>query len=160
MSSQTTLTYIVCIHHNRAPVTRTLAKQPLSVRARPGAIERLRQRARQTGQTQAALAERYIEEGLRRDEHPLITFRDALGGRRPALVGTRLDVWQVIETLRQNEDSLAETAEYLEIPPQHVRACLRYYSDFKSEIDEWTERARWISQREGELWQREQTILG
>jgi hypothetical protein len=45
------------------------------------------------------LAERYIEEGLRHDEHPLIYFRDREIGRRPALLGTRLDVAEVISTI-------------------------------------------------------------
>ena len=30
----------------------------------------------ESGESQTALAERYLEEGLRRDEHPLIWFRD------------------------------------------------------------------------------------
>jgi hypothetical protein len=40
---------------------------------------------------QTTLAERYIEEGLRMDEHPLVYFREGASGRRPALLGTRLD---------------------------------------------------------------------
>ena len=62
------------------------------------------------GQPQTALAERYLEEGLRMDEHPLIYFRDGANGRRPALLGTRLDVADVIETLRQNDRSVERTA--------------------------------------------------
>ena len=37
---------------------------------------------------------RYAEEGARRDEHPLITFRDGPTGRRAGLVGGP-DVWEV-----------------------------------------------------------------
>jgi len=35
------------------------------------------------GPGQTALAERYIEEGIRQDEHPLIYFREGAAGRRP-----------------------------------------------------------------------------
>jgi uncharacterized protein (DUF433 family) len=93
-------------------------------------------------------AERDIEEGLRRDEHPLVYFRDGEAGRRPALLGTRLDVADVIATIRQNGDSVEEAADYLEIPFEHVDACLRYYVDYKNEIDAWIERSRAIAERE------------
>jgi len=61
-------------------------------------LARLKQRSQETHAPQTALAERYIEEGLRHDEHPLIYFRDGEMGRRPALLGTRLDVAEVIST--------------------------------------------------------------
>ena len=57
---------------------------------------------------------------MRQDEHPLIYFRESAAGRRPALLGSRLDVAAVLTTLRQNENSVDETADYLEIPIEHV----------------------------------------
>jgi uncharacterized protein (DUF433 family) len=89
-----------------------------------------------------------IEEGLRRDEHPLISFRDGEAGRRPVLLGTRLDIAEVIATIRQNENSVEEAADYLETPVEHVEACVRYYADYKDEVDAWIERTRAIAQRE------------
>ena len=59
-------------------------KQGVSFRFHPWTVERLKQRAIDVGAPQAALAERYIEEGMRIDEHPGIYFRDAGSGRRPA----------------------------------------------------------------------------
>jgi uncharacterized protein (DUF433 family) len=120
---------------------------------------RLKQRAQETHAPQTALAERYIEEGLRHDEHPLIYFRDGAAGRRPALLGTRLDVADVITTIRQNDNSVEETASYLEIPLEQVEACLRYYADYKDEIDAWVDRARTVAERERERWQRRQQVL-
>lgn len=120
---------------------------------------RLKQRAQETHAPQTALAERYIEEGLRHDEHPLIYFRDGAAGRRPALLGTRLDVADVVTTIRQNENSLEETSAYLEIPLEQVDACLRYYADYKDEIDAWIEQVRAIAEHERERWQRRQQAL-
>jgi uncharacterized protein (DUF433 family) len=134
-------------------------RKPLSFRLQIGTVERLERRAEETGLTQTALVERYIEEGLRVDAHPLIRFRDGFGGRRPALIGTRIDVWQVIETLRGNERSIEDTADYLGVAPEHVRACMRYYADFQNEIDEWTRRARAFEEREEENWRRQQELL-
>lgn len=135
------------------------ARKPLSFRVRTATTDRLERYAKEVGETQTALVERYVEEGLRMDVHPLIHFRDGLGGRRPALLATRLDVWQVVETIRQNDRSVDAAAAYLEIPVEHVRACLRYYADFQEEIDEWVARARAIEAREDENWRRQQELL-
>ena len=51
-------------------------KQSVAFRFDPITVARLKQRAQETHAPQTALAERYIEEGLRHDEHPLIYFRD------------------------------------------------------------------------------------
>ena len=135
------------------------AKRPLAFRVAAATVERLQQRSRETRETQTALVERYIEEGLRTDEHPLIHFRDGTSGRRPALVGTRLDVWQVIETIRQNGNSVEDAAEYLGLPVEKVRACVRYYADYTDEIDEWAARAQAIAEREEASWRRQQELL-
>jgi uncharacterized protein (DUF433 family) len=130
------------------------AKQPLAFRVLPSTLEHLRRRAREAGQPQTALAERYIEEGLRMDEHPLVYFRDGAAGRRPALLGTRLDVADVIETIRQNDNSVEQAAAYLELPVDRVEACLRYYADYRTEIDDWIDRSRAIAEREETRWRR------
>ena len=136
-----------------------MPKTPRSFRLSPEALESLRRRADDEGTTLTSLAERYIEEGLRRDAYPLIAFRQGAGGRRAALVGTRLDVAQVIETLRQSSNSTSETAEYLSIPEPWVRAAVRYYADYQEEVDEWIERMHSIAEREEAAWRREQAIL-
>ena len=79
-------------------------------------------------------------------QHPLIYFRDGEAGRRPALLGTRLDVAEVVSTIKQNDNSVAEAADYLETPLEHVEACLNYYVDYKDEIDAWIERSHAIAQ--------------
>ncbi len=137
-----------------------ITKRPLAFRVRPKTLEQLKRRAHELGQAQTALAERYIDEGLRTDEHPLIYFRAGSAGRRPAVIGTRIDVWQVIQTLMANENSIEATAAYLELAEVKVRACVRYYADYSDEIDEWIERAGAVAAREEERWRREQRLLG
>jgi uncharacterized protein (DUF433 family) len=122
-------------------------------------MDTIARRAREAGMSTTALVLRYLDEGLRRDEHPLIAFRDAAGGRRAALLGSRLDVWLVIETLRNAENVVAETAEYLGISEAQVRACARYYAFHGDEIDEWTERMHAIAEHEEDAWRREQAVL-
>jgi uncharacterized protein (DUF433 family) len=134
-------------------------KQSVAFRFDRITVARLKQRAQETHAPQTALAERYIEEGLRHDEHPLIYFRDGEAGRRPALLGSRLSVADVITTIRQNDDSIEEASGYLEIPVEQVDACLQYYADYKEEIDAWIEHVNVIAQRERERWQRRRQAL-
>jgi uncharacterized protein (DUF433 family) len=134
-------------------------KQSIAFRFDPITVRRLKERAHEAHATQTALAERYIEEGLRHHEHPLIFFRDGEAGRRPALLGTRLDVAEVITTIRQNDNSVEHAADYLEIPLEHVDACLRYYADYKDEIDAWIERSDAIAARERKRWERRRRAL-
>ncbi len=140
-------------------MARDKPKQGVSFRLDPRTLDRLKQRSREVGAAQATLAERYIEEGIRIDEHPGIYFREGGPGRRPALLGTRLDVAQIVETLRQNENSVEETAEYLDVPAAQVETAVRYYADYKDEIDAWIEESRAIAERERERWRRQQEAL-
>lgn len=133
--------------------------RPRSFRFSDSVLASLQQRAGERGESANSLAERYLDEGLRRDDHPLIGFREGGGGRRAALVGTRLDVSQVIDTLRESDNSVEATADYFGIPEQSVRAAVRYYSEFRDEIDEWRERVRAAAEREEDAWRREQAIL-
>lgn len=100
-------------------------------------LEELGVRARERGESTNSLAGRLIAEGLRADKHPLIWFREGAAGRRPALLGTRLDVAQIVAYLRANDDNAAEVADLLGVPEHLVQAAADYYDEFSEEIDEW-----------------------
>ncbi len=134
-------------------------KQSVSFRFQPGTVARLRERAKLARESQTELAQRYIEEGLRQDEHPLIRFRDGAAGRRPVLIGSRLDVADVVATIRQNRGSIEEAADYLELPVEQVAAAARYYGDYREEVDRQIERVRAVAERERERWRRQQEAL-
>jgi len=114
--------------------------QPLSLRLGEGTVERLRTRAARVHVPPRTLAQRYVEEGLRMDEHPLVRFADGPAGRRARLVGTGSDVWEVIAAVKDNDGDVAATAEYLRMPLGLVQAAVVYYGAFPAEIDEWIER--------------------
>ena len=82
----------------------------LSLRVDAPTVDDLDRLAVQTGLSRNALAARYLAEGIRRHEFPEITFRDGALGRRAALAGSRLDVWQVVETVRAHANSVDEAA--------------------------------------------------
>jgi uncharacterized protein (DUF433 family) len=121
-------------------------------------LERLEARAHHIRETRTGLAERYLEEGLRMDEHPGIGFADGPIGRRAVVVGTGLDVWEVIGTVRQSRGSVAAAAKYLDRPAAQVRAAVRYYAAFPDEVDDMLARQVAAAERERESARRERAI--
>src|SRR3954468_17181951 len=110
--------------------------QPVSIRLAQGTLDRLDARAAHAQVPPRTLAQRYVEEGLRMDEHPLVRFVDGPAGRRARLVGTGKDVWEVIATIRDNDNDLHEATEYLRLSVGLVQAAVAYYGAYTNEIDE------------------------
>ena len=110
--------------------------QPLSVRLNDATLARLGNRARRAHLPPRTLAQRYVEEGLRMDEHPLIRFADGPSGRRARLTGTGKDVWEIIATVRDNDGDPAEAARYLQIPLGLIQAAIGYYGAYTDEINQ------------------------
>lgn len=138
-----------------------MAKSHLSLRMHPGTRERLAERARSERVPQGALVNRYVEEGLRRDRHPRITFVAKISGRVPALLSRpRLLVAHIVETWRGNKKGVTATAEYLRLGEEDLRAALAYYAEFREEIDDWIAWNRAEADRLEREWRREQRLGG
>jgi hypothetical protein len=108
----------------------------VSVRLDDGLAERLRVRARAAGESVSDRLRRYAEEGARRDEHPLITFRDGPTGRRAGLVGGP-DVWEVamwLEDLADESDPVAALAGDGVVTRPQIDAAMRYRVAYPDEI--------------------------
>ena len=129
------------------------------MRVAASVFEALERRALERAESRNALAERYIAEGVRLDEHPDIYFREAALGRRAAILGTRLDVWQVMETVRGSSNSVDEAAEYLGVPVAKVRAAVGYYAAHRDEVEELAVRERAMAERAEAAWRAEQELL-
>jgi hypothetical protein len=109
----------------------------VSVRLEDGLAQRLRLRARAAGETLSDRLRRYAEEGVRRDEDPLITFRDGPTGRRAGLVGGP-DVWEVVmwlEDLAVEADPVGALIGELAVTRPQIEAALRYRAAYPDEID-------------------------
>src|SRR3954452_20589242 len=99
----------------------------ISVRLDETLAERLRLRARAAGETLSDRLRRYADEGTRRDEHPLITFRDGPTGRRAGLLGGP-DVWEVaisLEELSTESDPIAVLMDESPLTRPQIDAALR-----------------------------------
>ena len=109
----------------------------VSVRLEDSLAQRIRLRARAAGETLSDRLRRYAEEGVRRDEQPLITFRDGPTGRRAGLVGGP-DVWEVVMWLEDaidEEDPPAALVANSTLTRAQVDAALRYQAAYPDEIE-------------------------
>jgi len=121
--------------------------------------DRLADKARLSGQSQNSLAQRFIEEGCRMDDHAGIVFRVGASGRRPALAGRRIDVSQVVRTFLGCGKSIEETASYLSLSDHQVKAALGYYAEFKGEVDDWIAKEDEFADKAEVAWMREQEVM-
>lgn len=107
----------------------------VSVRLDDRLAERLRLRARAAGETLSDRLRRYAEEGARRDEHPMITFRDGPTGRRAGVIGGP-DVWEIVMwlgDLGQAEDAVADLIADRPLTRTQVEAALAYGAAYPEE---------------------------
>src|SRR4051812_50090034 len=116
---------------------------PRSVRLPDEVIRRLAALAARRDTSVASLMERLIDEGLRREAHPGVTFRDGPSGRRAGLFAGP-DVDEVVRTLRDvqaeeaagsGHESVESVAEALSLSVDQVRTAVAYYADYRDEID-------------------------
>lgn len=115
------------------------AARQFSARLDAGIVERLERRGARSGLNKSRLAERYIDEGVRMDDHPGIVFRDGPTGRRAGLAAGP-DVWELIGALRstglEGDEAIQATAEWSGLSVRQVRDAIGYYSEYPAEIDE------------------------
>lgn len=108
----------------------------VSVRLDDRLAERLRLRARAAGESLSDRLRRYAEEGARRDEHPMITFRDGPTGRRAGLLGGP-DVWEIamwIDEIGPVDDPAAELASEGVVSRPQIDSALAYRAAYPDEI--------------------------
>lgn len=137
------------------------ASRQFSARLDPGVAERLEARGARSGLNKSRLAQRYIDEGMRMDDHPGIVFRDGPTGRRAGLAQGP-DVWQVVEGVRasgRGEAAVRAAADWMSLTEAQIRAAIRYYSEFPDEINERIRRNVEGADAAEAAWRREQDAL-
>ncbi len=133
-----------------------------SARLDGSVLDRLERHGARAGLNKSRLAERYIDEGIRIEDHPGIVFRDGPTGRRAVLAGGP-DVWEIIAAVRASqrtgEDALTAAAEWGSLTPTQVRTAVRYHAQYPQEIDERIARNLEEADAAEELWRREHRAL-
>jgi len=90
--------------------------------------------ARRTGRSKGAIVEALAEEALRMRLFPGIGFMGRDWDRRAWVMGTGLDVWQVID-IYKDVGSVERMVEGWSINERQIQLALDYYKMFPEEID-------------------------
>jgi uncharacterized protein (DUF433 family) len=114
---------------------------PFSIRLRSEDDQFVSEEARRLQRSKGAIVEAYVSEAIRERRFPGIAFRDEDYRRRATVLGTGLDVWELIALLRDFETP-EELAEAYRLTPAQIRAALAYYREYGDEIDDLIARGR------------------
>ena len=90
--------------------------------------------ARRTGRSKGAIVEALAEEALQMRLFPGVAFKGADWERRAWVVGTALDVWQIVDAHRDIHSIERMTAGG-SANERQIRLALDYYEMFPEEID-------------------------
>ena len=108
--------------------------QPFSVRLQEETERLVEAEARRTRRTKSAVVEAFTEETARTRRFPGIAFRGDDARRRPWVIGTGLDVWEIVHMLEDfaPEALVADT----QVLPAQVRLAMAYRDSYPDEIAE------------------------
>jgi uncharacterized protein (DUF433 family) len=107
-----------------------------SLRFPSGVAKEIEELAEASGKDFSAAAIELLSEALKMRRCPGIGFADSPTGRHARLLGTGLDVWEIIAThqgLGRDPARLREAYHWLS--EDQLRAALGYYAAFPEEID-------------------------
>ena len=122
---------------------------------------------RHPGSSWSSVANRFVDEALRMDEHPGVAFRDGRTGRRAGLAGGP-DVREVIRAVmasRRAEPDLdaAGVVALVEantgVSARLIDVAVRFWAAYPDEIDAWIEQADAIEAEAVAAWERQQELL-
>lgn len=107
--------------------------EPFSIRLTQPTDRFVSAEARRTRRSKSAVVEMLTEEAARIRRFPGIAFRGDDASRRAWVIGTGLDVWQIIEALEQTggTDELARSTDLNE---RQIRLAIAYRDHYPDEI--------------------------
>lgn len=91
--------------------------------------------AKRTRRSKGAIVEGLAEEALRMRLFPGIAFRGADWERRPWVIGTAFDVWQIVDAQR-DFGSVERMAAEGNLSGSQIQLAMAYHERFPEEIDE------------------------
>jgi uncharacterized protein (DUF433 family) len=108
--------------------------EPFSMRLSRLTDELVAQEARRTRRSKGAVVEALAEEALKARRFPGLAFRGADWNRRPWVIGTALDVWEIVAACR-SFGSLQELADRTDLTEPQIRLALAYHAEHADEVD-------------------------
>jgi uncharacterized protein (DUF433 family) len=111
-----------------------LKSAPFSMRLSKRMQALIDREAKRTGRSKGAIVEALAEEALRTQLFPGISFKGRDWDRRAWVMGTALDVWQIVDAHR-DISSIESMAAGGSVNERQIRLALDYYKMFPEEID-------------------------
>ncbi len=108
--------------------------QPFNIRLDEQTEKVIEAEARRTRRTKSAVVEAFTEETARTRRFPGIAFRGDDARRRPWVIGSGLDVWEIVHMLEDFGSSDALVADTPLSPPQ-IRLAVAYRDTYPEEIE-------------------------
>jgi len=122
-------------------VARSRKGQPFSIRLRGEDACFVNDEARRLKRPRRAIVEEYLSETIRTRRYPGIAFRGDDYRRRAWVIGTGLDVWEIVALAHDFADE-REFADEYGLTPGQIRIALAYTKEFGDEIGDLIARGR------------------
>ena len=107
---------------------------PFSMRLSDLTDRLVSEEAKRTRRTKGAIVEALAEEALRTRRFPGIAFRGSDWNRRPWVIGSALDVWEIVAASRAY-GTPGEMAAATDLAEPQIRLALAYYSEVPEEVN-------------------------
>lgn len=109
--------------------------QPFNIRLDEETEKLVQTEARRTRRSKSAIVEAFTEETARTRRFPGIAFRGDDARRRAWVIGSGLDVWEIIQMLEDFETAEKLAGETHLTPPQ-IRIAVAYHEAYPDEIEQ------------------------
>ncbi|MGH9000826.1 MAG: hypothetical protein ACRDY7_15710 [Acidimicrobiia bacterium] len=115
--------------------------EPFSLRLSPAVEAMVAEEAKRTRRSKGAVVEALAAEALKTRLFPGIAFRGTDWERRAWVIGTALDVWEVVAAY-QDFGSVQLMVAKTDLSERQIRLALAYRDRFPDEIDDAVQRNR------------------
>jgi len=110
---------------------------PFSLRLSEQTDRLITAEAKRTKRSKGSVVETLAEEALKARLVPGVAFRGDDYDRRAWLIGTSLDVWQVIEAYKDVGEDFERTIAESDLSERELRTAISYHERFPQEIDDF-----------------------
>ncbi len=107
--------------------------EPFSVRFALATDRAVENEARRVRRSKSSVVEALAEEAMRTRRFPGIAFRGEDSGRRPWLIGTGLDVWEICQMLDEL-GSIKRLVADTQLGERQVRLAIAYREQYPDEV--------------------------
>jgi hypothetical protein len=109
--------------------------EPFSVRFTASTDRVVQEEARRTRRSKSAVVELLTEEAVRTRRFAGVGFRGEDAARRPWVIGSGLDVWEIIQML-EDFGSLEQLLKETQLTERQVRLAVAYRESYPDEVAE------------------------